>query len=710
MYRMRSTRQLSGTWSNSHSFTGTDSTIGKVWLFLILYGVATFVLQTDMMLPWGAGFSIVLVWVASTLGGEALRRMKMPPLLGNLIAGMLLKNLLPDGGDGKSVRGLPDGWASDIITFGLTIIFLRGGLEIDLNMVRQAGLVATRLTVMPGVSEAIVVAAFSTIIFDMNLTLGLSLGFILAAVSPAVVVGAMFELKKHGYGVAKNIPVLIVAAASFDDVVAISGFTVFISFAISSGPPDCSGANSTLVLDADIHRRALASASNCSSDNHHSDVKTFLDAFHGPITVVLGLSLGVLAGRIAAMTELWDLPWKRTAIVAGQGLFLSFGAKMLESRWTIEHAHPIGANTGILASLTMAGVAAFRWERGLGLHGNFLAYGGSKEFQQVTEGHLAELWNRISQPLLFGVVGSYLDFRSMPGETVVKAVLIILCGLTARTCAAFFATAQTNLNVKERLFVAFAWMPKATVQAAFCGYPLTVIDRITESGGWVDEETRLQHEKWGQDILTTGVLAILLTAPAGLIFIQRLGPKWLDRGSKSSDTADLENGSKMYELHEFHDVAFLEEVPLVKRLLEVQVPYLVEQEEEEEESPDVSVKRTHSLEKIASFLMERTFKAGEIIIKEGEDPDEDGSFYIIRSGQVKCTKGGVEVCPHLGRGEFFGELALMSNEKRAATVTAMDETTVLILGRSNFKRLLEPLSEYMIESHSMLYGQGASEI
>jgi len=90
--------------------------------------------------------------VASTLGGEALRRMKMPPLLGNLIAGMLLKNLLPDGGDGKSVRGLPDGWASDIITFGLTIIFLRGGLEIDLNMVRRAGLVATRMTVMPGYS------------------------------------------------------------------------------------------------------------------------------------------------------------------------------------------------------------------------------------------------------------------------------------------------------------------------------------------------------------------------------------------------------------------------------------------------------------------------------------------------------------------------------------------------------------------------------
>ena len=42
---------------------------------------------------------------------------------------------------------------------------------------------------------------------------------LLPAVSPAVVVGAMFDLKQAGYGVAKNIPVIVVAAASFDDVV-----------------------------------------------------------------------------------------------------------------------------------------------------------------------------------------------------------------------------------------------------------------------------------------------------------------------------------------------------------------------------------------------------------------------------------------------------------------------------------------------------------
>ena len=55
----------------------------------------------------------------------------MPRLLGNLVAGIILKNSIPNGETiYKSVRGLPDYWGTDIITFGLTIIFLRGGPQL----------------------------------------------------------------------------------------------------------------------------------------------------------------------------------------------------------------------------------------------------------------------------------------------------------------------------------------------------------------------------------------------------------------------------------------------------------------------------------------------------------------------------------------------------------------------------------------------------
>ena len=54
------------------------------------------------------------------------------------------------------------------------------------------------------------------------------LGFILAAVSPAVVVPCLLQLQEKGYGVDKGIPTLVIAAASVDDVLAISGFTILL--------------------------------------------------------------------------------------------------------------------------------------------------------------------------------------------------------------------------------------------------------------------------------------------------------------------------------------------------------------------------------------------------------------------------------------------------------------------------------------------------
>ena len=77
--------------------------------------------------------------------------------------------------------------------------------------------------------------------------------------------------------------------------------------------------------------------------------------------------------------------------------------------------------------------------------------------------------------------------------------------------------------------------------------------------------------------------------------------------------------------------------------------------------------------------------------------DEGNNFYIIRSGEVKCTKGGTEVSQRLKPGDFFGELALISSDKRAATVTTTAATTVLMLGRTEFVRLLGPLSSAIAE-------------
>ena len=96
---------------------------------------------------------------------------------------------------------------------------------------------------------------------------------------------------------------------------------------------------------------------------------------------------GLLGGNIAAMTNVWDKHWKRVAVVATQGFFLSFGAKTLEREWYVANAHPVGASAGILGALAMSGITAFMWEHGKG----FQSSGKEKHFAHDVEHTLAQV-------------------------------------------------------------------------------------------------------------------------------------------------------------------------------------------------------------------------------------------------------------------------------------------------------------------------------
>merc|ERR1740137_30657 len=81
------------------------------------------------------------------------------------------------------------------------------------------------------------VAVLSNLILGFPWTVGFMLGFVLAAVSPAVIIPCLMSLSSKGYGVAKGIPTLVIAACSADDVVAISGFGIFFGLTFSKGAP-----------------------------------------------------------------------------------------------------------------------------------------------------------------------------------------------------------------------------------------------------------------------------------------------------------------------------------------------------------------------------------------------------------------------------------------------------------------------------------------
>lgn len=92
---------------------------------------------------------------------------------------------------------------------------------------------------------------------------------------------------------------------------------------------------------------------------------------------------------------------------------------------------------------------------------------------------------------------------------------------------------------------------------------------------------------------------------------------------------------------------------------------------------------------VANEMKLKTYLPGEHIIVQNELGD---NFYLVRSGTVEVYKeegGEKRFLTRLGSGDFFGELALLKDEPRAATVIAVDEADVYVLPKESFKRAVQ---------------------
>jgi CRP/FNR family transcriptional regulator len=92
-----------------------------------------------------------------------------------------------------------------------------------------------------------------------------------------------------------------------------------------------------------------------------------------------------------------------------------------------------------------------------------------------------------------------------------------------------------------------------------------------------------------------------------------------------------------------------------------------------------------SLESLARSMRERVYEPGAVVVRQG---DPGMGFFIITDGRVEVIHDGHHV-RDLGPGEFFGEMALMEERPRSATVTAKERTRCLQLVRWDFRALLK---------------------
>ncbi len=99
---------------------------------------------------------------------------------------------------------------------------------------------------------------------------------------------------------------------------------------------------------------------------------------------------------------------------------------------------------------------------------------------------------------------------------------------------------------------------------------------------------------------------------------------------------------------------------------------------------------TREVAAICSALVARTFKTGEVVVRE--DDRETQTFFMIASGVVHVvvlsSEGKQTILARMKQGDFFGEMALLDGEPRSASVVAAQECTLLMLYRRSFLDIL----------------------
>ncbi|KAB1282550.1 Sodium/hydrogen exchanger 9B2 [Camelus dromedarius] len=256
-------------------------------------------------LPGGNLFGIIILFYCSIFGGKLFGLIKLPtlpplpPLLGMLLAGFLIRNI-PVVSDNVQVQHQ---WSSALRSIALSVILVRAGLGLDSNhycgmsvcifqALKKLKGVCVRLSMGPCLVEACTSAVLAHFLMGLPWQWGFLLGFVLGAVSPAVVVPSMLLLQEGGYGVEKGVPTLLMAAGSFDDILAITGFNTCLGMAFSTG-------------------------------------STVFNVLKGVLEVIIGMAAGLLLGFFIRYFPSGDqdkLVWKRAFLILGLSVLAVFSS------------------------------------------------------------------------------------------------------------------------------------------------------------------------------------------------------------------------------------------------------------------------------------------------------------------------------------------------------------------------------------------------
>lgn len=339
--------------------------------------------------------------------------------------------------------------SSEIRKIALIIILTRAGLSLDVSGLKKIGRPAVLMCFVPASFEIMGMIVLTPRLLGLSILESAIIGAVLAAVSPAVVVPRMVKLTEEGYGTKKGIPQLILAGASVDDVYVIVLFTTFISVIQGNGV-------------------------------------SAMQFVNIPVSIMLGVFIGLGSGWL--FSKYFERVHVRDTIKILLMLSWSFILVTIEDSLNT----PIKFSALIAIMFMGVGLQNYRKEASIRL---------SCKYNKLWVG---------AEVFLFVLVGAAVNINYL-GNVGTKAIIVIAGALVFRMLGVFVCLLKSNFNMRERVFSMIAYTPKATVQAAIGGIPLSL------------------GLQCGNVVLSVAVLAIVLTAPIGAFAMDLSYKKLLER-------------------------------------------------------------------------------------------------------------------------------------------------------------------------------------
>ena len=353
--------------------------------------------------------------------------------------------------------------SGDLRQMALVVILLRVGFGLNLATLRRVGRQVLLLAWVPAAVEGLAITLVARPLLGLGWLEAALLGSVIAAVSPAVVVPLMLRLIEERRGTAKAIPQMVMAAASLDDIAVIVANGLLLGLLLQRGG----------TLPAQLVRL--------------------------PLGLLLGAGAGAGLGWLLIRWIERFRPHANRQLL----LILALALLLLRLQGAIEGLVPF---TGLVAAISLGMLL-------LELRPALAAPIAAK---------LASVWV-FAELVLFTLVGAQVDL-DVAWRTGLAGLAVLALGLMARCMAVLACLIGSGLSAAERLFVAAAYLPKATVQAAIGGVPLLTM----QAAGLPTAP--------GEIILAVAVLSIVATAPlgawlSGLVADRVLRPEFADPGS-----------------------------------------------------------------------------------------------------------------------------------------------------------------------------------